>query len=66
LIPCFNLSSIDVTPESIAGFDCVVVGGHHYAFGFVLIKRHAKLSVDIRGVYLEPADNVVMTYLALP
>lgn len=55
----FDLASIDVTPETIAGFDCVVVATNHDAFDYALIKQHAKLIVDTRGVYLEPADNVV-------
>lgn len=55
----FDLSSIDVTPESVASFDCVVVATNHDAFDYALIKQHTKLIVDTRGVYLEPAPNVV-------
>lgn len=55
----FDLSSIAVTPESVAGFDCVVVATNHDAFDYALIKQHAKLIVDTRGIYLDPADNVV-------
>jgi UDP-N-acetyl-D-glucosamine dehydrogenase len=55
----FDLSSIAVTPESISGFDCVVVATNHDAFDYALIKQHARLIVDTRGVYLDPADNVV-------
>ncbi len=55
----FNLTSIPVSAESLASFDCVVLVTNHDAFDFALIKRHAKLIVDTRGVYLEPAENVV-------
>jgi UDP-N-acetyl-D-glucosamine dehydrogenase len=55
----FGLASIDVTPETLAGFDCVVVATNHDAFDYALIKQHAKLIVDTRGVYLDPAPNVV-------
>jgi UDP-N-acetyl-D-glucosamine dehydrogenase len=55
----FDLSSIDITPESVAGFDCVVVATNHDAFDYALIRQHARLIVDTRGVYLDPAGNVV-------
>ena len=31
----------------------------HKAFDYGLIQRYAKLIVDARGVYKEPAENVV-------
>lgn len=55
----FDLKSIEVTSETIASFDCVVIATNHDAFDYALIKQHAKLIVDTRGVYLEPTDNVV-------
>ena len=55
----FELASTPVTPETIGQFDCVVVATDHDAFDFALVKRHARLIVDTRGTYLEPADNVV-------
>lgn len=55
----FDLRSIEITPESIASFDCVLVATNHDAFNYALIKQHAQLIVDTRGVYLEPAGNVV-------
>lgn len=55
----FDLASVTVSPESVARHDCIVVATHHDAFDWALIKRHAQLIVDTRGVYLEPAANVV-------
>jgi UDP-N-acetyl-D-glucosamine dehydrogenase len=55
----FDLQSIALTSESLPGFDCVVVGTNHDVFDYALIKKHAKLIVDTRGVYQEPAANVV-------
>jgi UDP-N-acetyl-D-glucosamine dehydrogenase len=55
----FDLKSIDLTSESIAGYDCVLLATNHDAFDYPLIAQHAKLIVDTRGVYREPADNVV-------
>ena len=31
----------------------------HAAFDFELIQKHGQLIVDTRGVYLEPAGNIV-------
>lgn len=55
----FDLSSVGLTPESIASYDCVLLATNHDAFDYDQIKQHAKLIVDTRGVYLQPADNIV-------
>lgn len=55
----FNLSSIELTPESIASYDLVLVATNHDVFDYKMIQKHAQLIVDTRGVYLEPAANVV-------
>jgi UDP-N-acetyl-D-glucosamine dehydrogenase len=55
----FNLDSVALTPESIAAYDCVVLATNHDAFDYRLIQGHARLIVDTRGVYLDPAENVV-------
>ncbi len=55
----FVLSSVPLTPTALAAYDCVVLTTNHYAFDYESIKIHAKLIVDTRGVYLEPAGNVV-------
>ena len=55
----FDLSSVELTPESIATFDLVLVATNHDIFDYAMIQKHAKLIVDTRGVYLDPAANVV-------
>lgn len=55
----FNLTSVELTPENIAGFDCVLIATDHDRFNYDLIKQHAQLIVDSRGRYLEPADHIV-------
>jgi len=55
----FNLSSVKLTPENIALYDVVLVATNHDDFDYTMIKAQAKLIVDTRGVYLEPAENVV-------
>ena len=55
----FDLTSIPLTPASLADYDCIVIATDHKAFDYEAIQRHAKLVVDSRGVYTERADNVV-------
>jgi UDP-N-acetyl-D-glucosamine dehydrogenase len=37
----------------------VLLATDHQAFDYELVRKHARLIVDTRGVYLEPAPNVV-------
>lgn len=55
----FDLISVALTPESIAGYDLVLLATDHSAFEYKMIKEYARLIVDTRGVYQEPAANVV-------
>ena len=55
----FDMKSVDLTPESVAAYDCVVVLTDHEAFDFALVVEHARLIVDSRGRYRGPFDNVV-------
>jgi UDP-N-acetyl-D-glucosamine dehydrogenase len=55
----FELSSVDLTSESVASFDCVLLATDHDAFDYDLIKKHAKLIIDTRGKYDEPADHII-------
>lgn len=55
----FNLASVTLTPEAIAGYDCVLVATDHAKFDYEMIRKNAQLVVDSRGVYREPASNVV-------
>jgi UDP-N-acetyl-D-glucosamine dehydrogenase len=55
----FDLSSVEITPESIASYDAILLATNHDVFDYDLIKQHARLIVDSRGVYLGSIDNVV-------
>jgi len=55
----FDLRSITVSPQSLKDYDCVLLATNHDSFDYDLIKKHARLIVDTRGVYLDPAPNVV-------
>ena len=55
----FELKSVALTAESVAAFDLVLIATDHDAVDYALILRHARLIVDTRGRYLEPAGNLV-------
>jgi len=55
----FDLKSVALSPDSIASYDVVLLATNHDAFDYVLLKQHARLIVDTRGVYTEAAPNVV-------
>lgn len=54
----FDLGSVELTAEALAGFDCVVLATDHSDFDYALIAEHARLIVDTRG-RLDAAQNVV-------
>lgn len=55
----FDLSSVDLTAESLSQFDCVLLATDHDKFDYKMIKSSAKMIVDSRGRYLEPAANII-------
>ena len=55
----FDLESEALTATNIARFDAVVLTTDHDAFDYELIKQHAKLIIDSRGRYREPAAHIV-------
>lgn len=55
----FNLRSVELTPEAIAAYDCIVLLTDHSAFDYNVIANNAQLLVDTRGRYREARPNVV-------
>lgn len=55
----FELESEPVTADNLARFDAVVLTTDHDAFDYDLIREYAKLIVDSRGRYREPAGNII-------
>ena len=47
----FDLASIELTTESVSGFDCVLIATDHDKFDWKMLKDSAKLIVDTRGIY---------------
>ncbi|MCB6182153.1 nucleotide sugar dehydrogenase [Leeia sp. TBRC 13508] len=55
----FELSSVELTAEALASYDCVLLATDHDRFDYDLIKVNAKLIVDSRGRYQTPFDHLV-------
>jgi UDP-N-acetyl-D-glucosamine dehydrogenase len=55
----FDLASVDLTPESLASYDAVVLLTDHSDFDYETILTHAQLVVDTRGKYRQAMDKVV-------
>ena len=55
----FNLSSIQLNPETIGEYDCLLLATDHDKFDYEMIKKHAKLIIDSRGKYTEAAKNII-------
>ena len=55
----FDLESVPLSPKTVSSYDAVVLLTHHRDFDYELIREHARLIIDTRGVYREPHPNVV-------
>mgnify|MGYP006302861531 CR=1 FL=1 len=47
----FDLESVNLSPETIADFDCLLLTTDHDCFDYDLLQKHAQLLVDTRGRY---------------
>jgi UDP-N-acetyl-D-glucosamine dehydrogenase len=55
----FDLSSVPCTAEALAEYDCVILATDHDKFDYPHLLQHAKLIVDTRGKFLNPAPHVI-------
>ena len=55
----FDLESVPLNAATLAGFDAVVLATDHARFDYDLIREHAALIVDSRGVWRDAAPNIV-------
>jgi UDP-N-acetyl-D-glucosamine dehydrogenase len=55
----FDLNSVALTPETISGYDAVVLTTDHAKFDYDMIRANAQVIIDSRGVYRAPAENIV-------
>lgn len=55
----FELASVELTPQSLASYDCVLLATDHDGFDYEMIRRHAPLIIDTRGRFADKLPNVV-------
>lgn len=55
----FQLDSQQLSPESLASYDAVVLATDHDRFDYPMISRYSQLLVDSRGKFREAAANVI-------
>ncbi len=53
----FRLSSIDLTPEALSGYDAVVIATNHSSYDYEYIVRHARLVLDTRNATSNVRQN---------
>ena len=53
-----EMTSIEVTPDALAGFDAVIIATDHDEFDYEMIKTNARIIIDTRGVYRDLEDRV--------
>ena len=55
----FDLASVALTPQAVASYDAVVLTTDHAKFDYEMVRAHAQVIIDSRGVYRTAADNIV-------
>jgi UDP-N-acetyl-D-glucosamine dehydrogenase len=55
----FDLSSVELSIETIKTSDCVVIATDHDVVDYELVRQHARLIVDTRGVYRGHEKHIV-------
>jgi len=54
-----ELESVPVSSDTLPQYDVVLIATNHDAFDYEMIRRHAQLVVDTRGVYRQAAPNII-------
>ncbi|WP_272884685.1 UDP binding domain-containing protein [Chromohalobacter canadensis] len=55
----FDLRSVDLNPEALSSYDCVLIATDHDKFNYHEILENSKIVVDSRGRYLEKDAKVI-------
>ena len=55
----FELNSVELTPAKVSEYDVLLLATDHSKFDYDMLKENAKLIIDTRGVYSEPANNII-------
>ena len=60
---CVNIglttASISLTPETLAGYDAVVLTTDHAKFDYDMIRASAQVIIDSQGVYQSSGENII-------
>ncbi|MBA2777329.1 nucleotide sugar dehydrogenase [Billgrantia kenyensis] len=56
----FDLESVPLSPSTLAEYDAVVLATDHDSFDYAMIRAHASLIVDTRGIYRGESDERVI------
>lgn len=56
----FNLHSVELTPDIIQSYDCIVIASDHDSIDYQMLLEKAKLIVDTRGRYRHIRDARVI------
>ena len=55
----FDLCSVQVSNKTLSIYDCVIIATDHNHIDYEMLREHALLIVDTRGVYSSPAPNII-------
>jgi len=55
----FDLETVKLSAKSLSQYDCVIVATDHSNFDYDMIRTHARLIVDSRGVYRGTYTNII-------
>ncbi len=55
----FDLSSDELNPDMLGQHDCIVITTDHDAVDYELVRAHAQLIVDTRGIYRKSEKHIV-------
>lgn len=55
----FDLTSQELTAETLANADAVILATDHARFDYELVRKHARLIIDSRGIFRDSAENIV-------
>lgn len=55
----YPIKSVDLSAENLKSYDCVVIATDHDSYDYELIRTKSQLVLDTRGVYSEPAENII-------
>ncbi|MCC5881190.1 MAG: nucleotide sugar dehydrogenase [Halomonas sp.] len=56
----FDLESVPLSPAALAEYDAVILATDHDRFDYDMIRAHARLIVDTRGIYRGMTDERVI------